>query len=82
MSVLTNTLPAWRRRNCTVCPLHATRVSFLPPNNSLKPLTGCFATDPAGWGIGWGAWPASVRENRRGIARFRRAASRREHGTW
>jgi hypothetical protein len=20
--------------------------------------------DPAGWGVGWGAWPAVVRENR------------------
>jgi len=30
--------------------------------------------DPAGWGIGWGAWPAGVRENRLESARFRRAA--------
>jgi hypothetical protein len=30
--------------------------------------------DPVGWGIGWGAWPAGVRENMRYGARFRRAA--------
>ena len=36
MSVPTNTLPAWTRRNCNLCPLDAHRASFLPPNNSLK----------------------------------------------
>ena len=30
--------------------------------------------DPAGWGIGWGAWPAGVRDNLGVSARFRRAA--------
>jgi hypothetical protein len=30
--------------------------------------------DPAGWGIGLGAWPAGVRENEGESARFRRAA--------
>ncbi|MBN1876050.1 MAG: hypothetical protein JXA33_17635 [Anaerolineae bacterium] len=30
--------------------------------------------DPAGWGIGRGAWPAGVRDNHRKSARFRRAA--------
>jgi hypothetical protein len=37
MSVHTNTLPAWTRRNCAVCPLHPHRASFLPPNNSMEP---------------------------------------------
>ena len=30
--------------------------------------------DPAGWGIGWGGWPAGLRDNQGEIARFRRAA--------
>ena len=30
--------------------------------------------DPAGWAIGWGAWPALMRENGWLVARFRRAA--------
>jgi len=30
--------------------------------------------DPAGLGIGWGVWPATMCENRSTVARFRRAA--------
>jgi len=30
--------------------------------------------DPAGWRIGCGAWPASMRDKQRKPARFRRAA--------
>jgi hypothetical protein len=30
--------------------------------------------DPAGWRIGWRAWPARMRENQWESARFRRAA--------
>ena len=30
--------------------------------------------DPAGWAIGWGAWPAGMRDNQWQSARFRRAA--------
>jgi len=30
--------------------------------------------DPAGWALGWGSWPAIVRDNQWELARFRRAA--------
>jgi len=52
------TLPTWTRWNCAVCALHAHGARFLPPNNSLKPSSGCFATDSAGGRECSGAWPA------------------------
>ena len=67
MSIPNNTLPAWTRRNCTACPLHPHRASFLTPNNSLK------LTRRAAPQLGLD-WPAGVPDNPSESAHFRRAA--------
>jgi hypothetical protein len=38
------------------------------------PMPQAREADPAGWAIGWGAWPAGMREDECGAACFRRAA--------
>jgi len=67
MSIPTNTLPAWMRRNCTVCPLHPHRADFLPPNNSLKLTRRAGPSGPLGL-------PAVMPQSPSNVARFRRAA--------